>query len=57
MNAALPTIPRITVEPVKLNERLWELHGKCAAGTMTDAERRELDVMCAAAEAEQDNRR
>lgn len=42
----------VTVRP--LNERLWELHQKCASDDITDAELTELDLMCAALEAGQD---
>lgn len=45
----------VTVTPRPLNERLWELHRKCADRTATKAELDELDAMCRALETEQDN--
>ena len=33
--------------PRQLDERLWELHGKCAEGIITAEEREELDGRCA----------
>jgi len=40
------TIPLITTQPVRLNERLWELHRKAADRTITDEESAELDMLC-----------
>ena len=37
-----------TVRP--LNERLWILHQRCAAGTISEAEEAELNTLCALAE-------
>ena len=47
-------VPPITVAVRPLNERLWELHRKCAARTATDAELTELELMCRALDADQD---
>lgn len=48
---AIPAIPLVTERPVQLNSRLWELHAKSAARTITPNEDAELDAMCAALEA------
>ena len=50
----IPKIEPITVQPRPLNERLWELHGKNADGSITAAEKAELDALCDALEAGQD---
>jgi len=42
----IPNIPLVTTQPVRLNERLWELHGKAADRTITAEEIRELDALC-----------
>jgi hypothetical protein len=46
----IPHIPLITVTPRPLNERLWTLYRREAAGTATRAERAELDALCDALE-------
>jgi len=50
----IPVIPLVTVEVRLPNERLWELHAKCAARTATPDEIDELDAMCAQLEAQGD---
>ena len=51
----IPTIEPVTVQVRPLNERLLALAAKEADGNATAAEVLELDVLCAALEAEQDN--
>jgi len=48
----IPPIPTIDLRPVQFNERLWQLHAKDVAGTLTAAERAEYDELCARLEAE-----
>lgn len=42
----------VLVKPRDLDRRYIELHQRCAAGTLADDERAELDLMCAMKEAE-----
>lgn len=42
----IPSIPFITEQPRPLNSRLWQLHAREAEGTITDAERAELNALC-----------
>jgi len=42
----IPHIKPITVQPRRLNERLWELHRKAADRTITPEESAELDMLC-----------
>lgn len=52
------TIPRlipIGIQPRPLNDRLWRLVDKEAAGTLSPMERIELDCLCKSLETEQDN--
>jgi len=48
-------IPLITVQPIALNKRLWQLARKEADGIATPAETREMDALCATLETEQEN--
>lgn len=50
----IPRIKPIEVTPRKLNARLLYLHGKEIAGTLTAAEKLELDALCKALEGGQD---
>jgi hypothetical protein len=47
---------RLIVSPRVPDSRYCELHMKCAAGTIADDERAELDLLCAMKEAEWDSR-
>lgn len=51
----IPTLHPIATTVRPLNERLWDLHRKCADKTATRAELDELEAICAALETDQDN--
>lgn len=46
----IPVLHPITATVRPLNERLWILHQRCAAGVITESEEAELNVLCALAE-------
>jgi hypothetical protein len=54
---AIEGVKPVFVQPVALSERYWSLHRKCAAGTITEDEAAELELMCAEKEREADEER
>jgi len=42
----IPNVPLVAVQPRPLNERLWELVEKETGGTITEAERAQLNALC-----------
>lgn len=53
----IPAIPLVTTPVRQLDEDLWRLHQKCAEGTATPSELRELDRRIAVAEQDNEERK
>jgi hypothetical protein len=50
---AIEAVPLVLVQPVALNEEIWSLHQRSAAGLTTPEEEARLTTWCAAREAEE----
>lgn len=53
-SVAFEGVRPVLVQPVALSERYWALHRKCAAGTISEDEAAELEMMIAEKEREAD---